>query len=92
MATPGKKKRSIHLNQQKILLKLDKNNHPAGSLCWTVPIGEPTLKPAIGMEETMSELELEPYSGFEKRLRYAGLVSSGWLDDAWVKDTLKGLS
>ena len=50
------------------------------------------MKPAIGMEETMSELESEPYSGFEKRLRYAGLVSSGWLDDAWVKDTLKGLS
>ena len=50
------------------------------------------MKPAIGMEETMSELESEPYSGFEKRFRDAGLVSGGWLDDAWVKDAPKGLS
>ena len=92
MGTPGKKKRSIHLNQKKILLKLDKNNHPVGSFCWTAPIGEPSLKPAIGMEETSSELESEPCSGFEKRFRDARLVSSGWLDDAWVKDAPKGLS
>ena len=88
MRTPGKK------NVQFILInrKYYKNNHPVGSLCWTTPIGEPSLKPAIGMEETSSELESEPYSGFEKRFRDAGLVSSGWLGDAWVKDTLKRFS
>ena len=44
------------------------------------------------MEETSSKLDLEPDSGFEKRFRDAGLLSGGWFDDAWVKDTLKGLS
>ena len=70
----------------------DTTSHPVGSLCWTAPIREPSLKLAIGMEVTSSELGSEPCSGFEKRFRDAGLVSGGWLDDAWVKDTPKRFS
>jgi len=40
------------------------------------------------MEETSSELELKPYSGFEKRFRDAGLVSGGWFDDAFTQGML----
>ena len=68
--------------------RMDENNNPAGSLCWTVPIGEVSLKPAIGIEETMSELESEPDSLFEKRFRdveQAGLLFSWWLGDTWGK-------
>ena len=62
---------------------MDENNNPAGC-----PIGEASWKPVIGFEETMLELKLEPDSLFEKRFRdalQAGLVFSGWLDEAWVK-------